>query len=559
MSSISSSSDRTRQDEIVRQTREESEARETESAKRRSAEAKRAEDRHRNEIKNITDEYESRIADLKDRNRETLTDRDFNNNRKIDEVRQTYRDSLRNKMEESYNDRELQKSSYESAMAKQKQVSELQKENFVNKMSEESSKDNEKFSLAIQDNRLKAQQSAQDQARRLNDSHEKEKTALRQGEEDKQISQHRATNEMRKSYESRLKDSERQRQADNSHWSQKLVDTVRNDREEYSDNLEMKQALMNEERGAIRDKFESTLNKKSALMDKQNDAFRDSVDGRLDAQVHSRDSQIQRLNSKLNNEISKNESMRELEKKNLVNAYEKRIGLADEQRTDAIDHMKELNDERVDAINEHAQKLLQSADRENKSNANLANVRSHQERETLTQQHKDQVEQITNTSEGRVQKIVDLTNKNEKNLGKYYADSLDQMANNYSERMNGQRDKATNDNTVLNKAMAERFRGMESSFNTKLDATVKNYEAKLEQLKENQEREMKRVEGAYTQRLGDREKAGKLEKQTVEMQYEAKIAQLNESHQDQLERMNKRHQEDMQNLSTKLSSFSRKA
>lgn len=111
MSSISSS-DRARQDDIVRNTREDYENRETENNKRRAQELKRMETRHHDEIKNITDDYETRIAELKDRNRETLSDRDMANNRKIDEVRQTYRESLRNKMEDAYNDREQQKNTY---------------------------------------------------------------------------------------------------------------------------------------------------------------------------------------------------------------------------------------------------------------------------------------------------------------------------------------------------------------------------------------------------------------------------------------------------------------
>jgi hypothetical protein len=43
------------------------------------------------------------------------------------------------------------------------------------------------------------------------------------------------------------------------------------------------------------------------------------------------------------------------------------------------------------------------------------------------------------------------------------------------------------------------------------------------------------------------------------MKYEAKLAQMNESHQDQLDRMNRRHQEDMQNLAVKVNTFNRKA
>ena len=88
MSSISSS-DRARQDEKIRQTREEFENRESEAAKRRQAEMKRLESSHNEELRKITETYEGQLAEIKDRNRETLSGRDFENNRKIEEVRNT--------------------------------------------------------------------------------------------------------------------------------------------------------------------------------------------------------------------------------------------------------------------------------------------------------------------------------------------------------------------------------------------------------------------------------------------------------------------------------------
>jgi hypothetical protein len=177
----------------------------------------------------------------------------------------------------------------------------------------------------------------------------------------------------------------------------------------------------------------------------------------------------------------------------------------------------------------------------------------------LIQQHKDQVTQVANNAEGRVRKMLDLTNKNQDQMEKYYVESLDTMKANYMDRMGAFQDKTTSDQVALNKAMSERFRNMETNFNSKLENTVKSYEDKISQLKENQERELKRLENMYGQRFQDRDKAAKTEKESVAMKYEAKLAQLNESHQDQLDRMNRRHQEDMQNLSLKMSSYSRKA
>lgn len=558
MSSISSS-DRSRYDEKVRQTREEYENRESENTKKRNEELKRLEKKHGDEIRSISDSYENRILELKDRNRETISNRDNENNRKIEEVRQAYRESLRNKTEDSYNARMSQKESYEGAIAKQKEISDAQKENLVGQLNREVEKRDERFGKMIQVNQEDSRQAVKSNTRKMQEAHTKERDAMIKGYGDTMQSKERTQNEMRKSYEARLRESERRREDDNSRWSQKYSDTVVNKSEEYGENLEMKQMILDEERKSLRDKYENVLTKKSNTMDQQNEEFRDTVNERVNSQVRSRDSQIQRLSNKLNNEMSKNERLRGIEQRNLTGAYERRFDLLNQQKEDAVDRMKDLNDERIGKVLDENRKLLHSADRDSKSKSNMANVRHREDREGLLQSHKDQVTQVANNADSRVRKILDLSNKNQGEMEKYYNESLEVVKSNYMDRMDGYRERVTADQAATNRVMSDRFRNMEASFNSKLEQTVKNYEDKIAQMKETQDREIKRLENLSSQRLTETGKSMKTEKESLAMKYEAKIAQLNEAHQDQLDRMNRRHQEDMQNLSVKMSSYSRKA
>ncbi|WP_413578677.1 hypothetical protein ACLVWU_09125 [Bdellovibrio sp. HCB290] len=557
MSSISS--DRARQDEKLRQTREEYEGRETENSKRRNAEIKRLEQRYHDEVKSITDSYENKIDSLKERNRELLTDKDLDNNRKIDEVRNTYREALRNKTEESYNDRAMLRESYQGQLDKQKQVTEAQKNNLVGQLNTEIKNRDEQLQRSTDENRQKARENVSNNARRLNDAHEKERSAMASSHQQEVASKNRAINEMRKSYDSRIKQSETMRENEKETYQQKISDIITNGKETYSDNLQMKQAVMESELDRVRDKYQNTLERKMETLDSQNEEFRDSVNGRINSQVRSKDSQIQRLNSKLNNEMAKNEKLRGIERKNLTQAYEKQLDIVEHRREDAVERMRDLADERVDKMNQKNAQLLRNVDREYQSQANVTNARNSTDRETMKQQHSDQMIQVNSTAESRVKKITDLSAKNAKRLGEYYGSSLEQMEDNYTQRMDGQRQRFSEDQIASNKAMTERFRGMEQTFNTRLENTVKSYEDKIAQLKDNQDKEIKRLERMFGQRMENQGKASKNEKESVTMQYEAKLAQLSESHQDQLERMNRRHQEDMQNLSVKMSSYSRKA
>src|SRR5690606_7598150 len=147
------------------------------------------------------------------------------------------------------------------------------------------------------------------------------------------------------------------------------------------------------------------------------------VNSRLDSQIRSRDSKIQRLSGKLNNEASKNERLRGIERKNLTQSYEKRMAEVEERRADGIVQLKDINDERISKVMDGSNKMLQSRDRENRSQVSSMKGRHREEREILAQQHKDQLTQISNNAEGRVQKILDLSNKNSNVLGRHYAES----------------------------------------------------------------------------------------------------------------------------------------
>ena len=236
MSSISSS-DRARQDDKIRQTREEYENREAENAKKRKAEVTRLEKRHHDEINKISESYEDRIEALKSRNRDVISEKDAANNRKIEEVRNTYRESLKNRMEDNYNDREQVRNSYEGALKKQKEIGEAQKENLVTQLNDEIGRRDENYTKALESNRKQTQQTIQENARKLNTAHEKERDTIAKGHEDVRGKDRRELTEMRKSFDARLRESERRREADNSRWAQKYKDTVVNNRDEYGDTI----------------------------------------------------------------------------------------------------------------------------------------------------------------------------------------------------------------------------------------------------------------------------------------------------------------------------------
>ena len=424
MSSVSSS-DRARYDERIRQMREEHENREAENAKRRKAEVARLNEKHAQEVEDLKENFSERTEGLKERNRETLTRRDYENQQKIDDVRQIYRESLRKKMDDSETAKRSISESYEGALAKQKQISDAQKQNLLTQLNEEIGGRDEQYTQSLEEMREQSRAVIEANARKLNQSHEKEKSAIVSGHQDEMGRKHRMNTESRKAYESTLNMERMRRESDSKAWNQKYSDAVHNFNSENADNIKARNLILGEERAAIQDKYQSALDEKSSLMDMQNEKFRETVNDRLNSQVRSRDSQIQRLKGQLNSEMANNSRIRGLERENLARDFQRRVEILEDQKDNTVEKMKDLSADRVNTNLKKSEDIHRQIHRDHRSQMSVVTTKHREDRENLLAQQEQIVNHTKDSADSRVKKIVDLTNKNQEQLSSHYADSLD--------------------------------------------------------------------------------------------------------------------------------------
>lgn len=557
MSSVGAS-DRSANDR-VRKTREEYETRDAENQKKKKAEIDSLSQKHYEEIRRLSDDFEREMEELKNQYRTSLSERDQSNNRKIEEVRNLYKEQLRKKTEENEADRRQMRAANDGALQKQKNISEMQKEHLLETHQEEVARQNEKFQELSQRNRQEMQESLSGHDQKLKEAHAKEINATIQDRDLQLSNKDRDNRETRKAYEAKLNQLRLQKEGEISRWNQKYRDTVANHQEQEADQLRTQGELLRGELDELNRRYAKAIDKKYQQLDDANQELRDSVNERLNGQVRSKQSQVDRLNSKLNHQMVNDERLRNIERRNLEGKYAEQMDLLEKQKEGSLADMKEVNRQRIDQMVEQTNKLLRDTTREHKSETSLMNQRNRQDRELVKQQHAESLDLVTGNAEDRIKKITQLSRANQEAYSTYFDNSVDQLRDNYTERVASQQERSTEDLVRLNKAMSDRFRGMEKSFNQKLEHLTNTYEYKMNQMKDNQEKEIKRIETYYTQRLANRDKETKQQTGSLEMKYEAKIAQLNEAHEEQLDRMNRRHQEDMQNLATRMSNYSKKA
>jgi hypothetical protein len=558
MSSISSS-DRSRTDDRVVKQREEYDTKETENQKKQKAEVEALNKKHNAELNRISDDFGKEMETIKQHYRETLTDRDQANIRKVDDVRTLYRDQLKRKIEENESDKREMRNANSGELNKQKSVMQSQRENLMDRQSEELKTRDDAFRNMSDETRNQMKTSLSEHDDKLKNAHAKELNATISDRDTQLGNKERDNRELRKAFNAKLKTEKMNRESEVSHWQQKNLDTTVNLENRNAENLESNGEVLQGEVDRLHRKFDGAIEKKSDQLDGASDNLRRSVNDRLDGQVRSKQSQISRLTNKLNNEMVNNERLRGIERRALQDEYGTQLDIVEQQKTGAVDQAREISNKRINDGQAKNEKILRSTNREYKSDSDIARQRNREDREMLMQQHHDTVEHVTGSAEDRIRKITKVSQENQDANAAYFDTSLDTLKDTYAGRVEDQRDRNVDERVQLSKNTNQRFRNMEKSFNQKVDILTDKYESKISQMKENHDKELKRIEGDYGTRLIGKDKEQKLQADSIEMKYEAKIAQMNDAHADQLDRMNRRHHEDMQNLATKMSNYSKKA
>src|SRR5207253_5620049 len=138
-----------------------------------------------------------------------------------------------------------------------------------------------------------------------------------------------------------------------------------------SDNMKTNGMVLKGELGELNRKYNSAINKKYEQLDESNEDLRASVNDRLNGQVRSKESQITRLNSKLNHEMVNNERLRNIERRDLEGKYGEQMDLLERQKEGAIDNMKDINKRRIGDMVAHTDKALRDSNREHRSESDL--------------------------------------------------------------------------------------------------------------------------------------------------------------------------------------------
>ncbi len=554
-----SAADRARQSDRLSQTREEAEEREAKLLKRKNEQLKRAEQRHHQELTKLNQAYQSQLGKVREDQKATLTEREVDHQEDLTSLRKNYMGTLQNKMESQETDKKILKETYEGEIGKQKFISKSQKENLLQKQERELARRDEDLGIVTVNAREKMKEAIQDTSRRLREAHDKEVNVLRNHSDQSKVQSEMDKAQMRKAFEGQRNAAMRQDDFKESEWKQKYEELHGQVNEIQESGQTAQGQMLSEGLKNVKNKYERKLQQKSEQMDKSNDVFRDSVNERVNGQVRSKDSKIQILTNKLNNQIVNDQRMRSMERSNLQSAYEDKMQNLESQRDMTKETMQELNKKRIGEMKDRNDNVLRQANQDYRSQMDIEKSRFRENTMTTNQLQDELLNRVSNRAETRVDKLQKVADLNTKRLAEYYDDNIDLAREGFDRKVLDQREKNIELQGQNNRMMSERFRKIENNYAKKLETAVSTYEAKLQEMKDLHEREVRRLEGTSKLRMQDKEKGHRVERDSTEMKYETRIALMQQEHNERLEKVQQRHQEELRDLAFKMNQYNRKA
>ncbi|MCK6598049.1 MAG: hypothetical protein L6Q37_06765, partial [Bdellovibrionaceae bacterium] len=419
--------DRAQDTSRITDLRDEYENRETQAEKKKSLEIKRNQKKHQDELKDVKQTYEDKISNLQEKYADKLNETEQKHQKQISDVRSLYLNQLKNKMEEANTEKKVLNDNYQMEAETQDKINESQKELLKKRFQEEIAKRDDNINSLHEKTRVGLQESVNTRSRKLQEAYNKELNTLKGNQE---IERERFLKEKADSkdfYKSQISDLNKTKERQNTNWENKFSNAIEALGQQYSENDQVKQEIMQEELHRNKEKFDQKYEKLENRVLQANDTFRDSVDDRYNNQVRSRDAEINKLKNRMYVDQANLSKRKDLEKKNIIGEYEKRQANIEDMMDQQRESLKLVNNERIDKVINTNSKFNNELQKRTKIEQNLVNEKHRQDRAALTELHRNETFNIENSSEKRIDTIQKIANNKETKLVNYYDEYLDQM------------------------------------------------------------------------------------------------------------------------------------
>lgn len=548
MSSVSSTSDRTSQDDAIRRVRDTYSQKEAEEAKLHAKRIREIDEAHQAEVEKLGRDHESQLNELKDKSNETITSRDMKYQKEIDELRDLHQKQLTRARAEI-------EATKESVVGAGKDA--------VERLQAKSDKDKALLSKNFEEQLLKSEHSRQadlDRVRevqqeqgpiiraQMNEAHRKEIQSLVKDRDLRFAALHDEEDTTKKVKDQQLNSLKTEKENEinrrSSSYDRSLKATAVNSataqdrmREEMADEVKRENQVYSRATEAYRGEMEKArAHLEETVVDRVEPRTRD-LEFRNRELLDEQPRQAARLSRKY-----------ELQLKNQREALGDNLKVAEEQRAQVASAANERLHSDIKKINDENSKntLMMQKNLQGKlSDDRLAAEGRLQTLQTESDRELTHVKTVDDKRVGSVRANSEIEQTRQK---AYFDRAAAAMKENFDTTLREMRDRFRKEQETAFANFNRQMQEGDAKFQEKLAANSVKYEKQIATLQDVHEKELMEAQAQLDRTRKEYDKKIQVELNSQAQQYVRRIANLQETNKREVETLNRRHEETLASL-----------
>lgn len=556
---MSSVSNEGKRDDAVRRLKDEYYAKEAEDTKKHKAELRRMTEQYQREIEDLKNEHSEKVKQLEGYMKSRLSRQDQQQQNQMQEIRDMYSQQLRKRMEESQSMRLEQKDAYESQINTQKNVFETQKTRIENQLNSELKSKDEAFEKYAQFARDEGDKTWEERRAKIHKSTEQQLQRERENHNNQLSNMSRQLSELQKTKKHEIFQLKEQNDFDINRLE--LINRKNKENQEKT-NAAVHATMSHEyqeQQKLLKEKFRDEIDQKVAVLDESQKDFRQTTGERLNRQLMVLKSDLKNEKNQKIIEGNSRVQQNELEKKHIVQDYEKRLRNERDQKSRALASVKTEVRSEVDKAVKSREELLRDLSDDHLRERELKRSQTTAQMSQVKNDMKSLEDHVTQRADSKVNRANELVRQNSESLQKYYTGNLELIKKDFMKELNNERIRHVEERAELEARLEKKVRDREKSVTQELDQKIIQYEDQISSLKDQFGEELRRKDEEFRLSQQAREKNHKDAIKSMEMKYQNQIQQTKDTANNDLDSQERRHREELNHLSRKINEKQRRA
>lgn len=548
MSSVSSSSGSSGQDESVRNLREEYRKKEAELVKKQNKEVRELNARHTAALDKKDRMHSASMDEVREKGKESITQRDVKYRKEMDEMRNMHSKQLEKLMLDNQQKLDIQRKTAGSEvkqahLGKEDRIKELH-DRYENQLALESKKYHDLATEMHEDQRETLVKTREQLAK----EHDKEVTNLLDERNERVAKSNNDYRTLREQTNSRVRNQEIRHMQDKARMADAHMDNIRRESFAHGEIQESTKDGFDESLNILRHRMQAARDRDARNQTEINEDFKEKVDGRIDNQVNRLEQSLEQARGDNIKTRAQNERNKNIQISNIRDAYQTKFDYLEKARQDTLRQSNEINSENINKMRGELDKQAIDTGRYYRQQMEVENFKN---RKAIDEMKSDAVIRQNYTeekAENRIDKIRTDALSTEERGNKNYQANLEILKSASDEEkqelrlhLNKQKDTAVS--SIKSNAQKQEVENQR-----RLDEIVNKYEKRIAEMNDRIVREKRMQENHEKTLVNSLKRQHDTEKEALRIQFEEQNKQSNMARDRELQDANRRHQEKLNDV-----------